>query len=114
MEVTFSGTPMVVVYKVSPITYLIGKRLVKTPYIGMVNLIAGKQVVPELLQERASPKNIALEACNILENRELQAQMKTDLATVRKKLGNQGASERAAEHILRFLEMVPEVREAQS
>jgi lipid-A-disaccharide synthase len=104
IETALSRTPMVIVYRVSPITYLIGKQLIRTPHIGMVNLIAGDRIVPELIQNEVTAENIAREVIQILEGPEVRDRIKTGLDSVVKKLGPPGAAVRAAEYILEFLE----------
>jgi len=97
LETAVTGTPMVVVYKMNPLTYLLGKRMVKIKNIALVNVVAGKTIVPELIQNQASPQKIAQTALNLLLDTEKYADMKLELAEVKKKLGAPGASRRAAE-----------------
>lgn len=97
LETAIAGTPMVVVYKVHPLSYQIGKRLVKLKNIALVNLVAGERVVPELIQSEAVPDRIAMEGMNILLSRTAQEAQRGKLAEVRLKLGEPGASRRAAE-----------------
>ncbi|MBN2468579.1 MAG: lipid-A-disaccharide synthase [Deltaproteobacteria bacterium] len=96
VEAAIVGTPMVVLYRVSPLTYLLGKFLIKIKNIGMVNIIAGKTVVPELVQKDVNPETIAGTVVRIIESPSLRADMKKELASVRRKLGDPGASRRAA------------------
>jgi lipid-A-disaccharide synthase len=108
--VTASGTatvqtalhdkPMVVVYRLSPITYKLGKPLVRVSTYSMVNLVAGEQVVEELIQEACTPDAVAKETIELLTNRERVEDMKAQLAMVREKLGGPGASQRAAAAII--------------
>jgi len=108
--VTASGTatvqtaiherPMVIVYRVSPRTYKLGKRLVKVSTYGMVNLIAGRTVVPELIQSGFTAEGVADEVVSILSDPARAARMQRDLADVRSRLGTPGASRRAAEAVL--------------
>jgi lipid-A-disaccharide synthase len=98
------GTPMVVVYRVSPLTYRLVRRRVTVSMVAMVNLIAGRVVVPELIQDAFTPEAVAREALGILTNPDRAAGMRADLAEVRTKLGGPGASRRAAEAILRVVE----------
>ena len=100
LQAALIGTPMVIVYRTSPLTYQIGKRLVTIPYIGLVNILAEKELVPEIIQERATAKNIAQEALSILENPARQRVMKENFQTLRNSLGSPGASNRAAKMIL--------------
>jgi lipid-A-disaccharide synthase len=87
LEAGISGTPMIIIYKTSPLTYFIGRRLIKVPDIGLVNLVAGKRVVPEFLQGEASPGAIFLMAQVLMaEGRPRQVVM-AELAKVRDILG---------------------------
>ncbi len=102
VEAALLDVPMVVVYKVSKLTALLAKPLIRTKFFGMVNLIAEKEVAPELIQEKFTPRNVAREVHNLLEpSRAVQAH--TELAEVRRRLGPPGAVERAAEAILSLL-----------
>ena len=100
LQTALIGTPMVIVYRTSHLTYLIGKRLVTIPYIGLVNILAEEPLVPEMIQEQANPQNIAREALSILGDQTRQRMMKEKFQALRQSLGNPGASKRAAEKIL--------------
>ena len=103
LEAGISGTPMIIIYKTSPLTYFIGRRLIKVPDIGLVNLVAGKRVVPEFLQGEARPGAIFLMAQVLLaEGRPRQAVM-AELAKIRDILGEPGAAKRAAGEIYETL-----------
>ncbi|HXQ26979.1 MAG TPA: lipid-A-disaccharide synthase [Candidatus Acidoferrales bacterium] len=97
VEAALLGTPMVVIYRVAPITAFILRRMVRTPFFGMVNLVAGRRVVPELIQEGFTPSAVASEVRRLLESRAAREEMKEGLAQVRAKLGAGGAIERAAD-----------------
>lgn len=101
VQTALHDTPMVIVYRVSPLTYRLGRRLVTVDAIGMVNLIAGEKIVPELIQDAFTPEAVAREAVSILTDRERAARIRSGLARVREKLGGPGASRRAAEAIMR-------------
>ena len=103
VQAALHDTPMVIVYRLSPMTYRIGRRLVTLDTIGMVNLIAGEKIVPELVQDDFTPEAVAREAVAMLTDRDRAARVRTGLARVRQKLGGKGASRRAAEAILRVL-----------
>jgi lipid-A-disaccharide synthase len=92
--------PMVIVYRVSPVTYALGRRFVKVDTFGMANLIAGHRVVPELIQERFTEEAVATEAMTLLQDQQVAARVRRELADVRRKLGEPGASGRAAEAVL--------------
>jgi lipid-A-disaccharide synthase len=100
LENALLGLPMVVVYKMSWPTYAIARAIIKVPYISMANILAGRKLVPELIQHEASPKRIARAAVAMLENPRTLDALKHDLASLRRKLGSPGASARAAEGIL--------------
>jgi lipid-A-disaccharide synthase len=87
---------MVIVYRVSPLSYLIGRMLVRVEHIGMVNLVAGKGLMPELLQKDANPERIAAESLPILKDPALRRLMMEGTAEVRRNLGEPGAVGRVA------------------
>ena len=96
LETAILGKPMVIVYKVSPLSYWVGKAMVKLDWIGLVNIVAGKKVVPELLQGEARGERIAEEALRILNDEGYRREMVEGLAEVKKKLGAPGAAEKVA------------------
>ena len=103
VEAALLGTPMVVVYRVAPLTASILRHMVRTPFIGMVNLIGGKLVCPELIQDDFTPTAVEKEARRILESTDARDEIKAGLAEVRAKLGPGGAIERAADIFARML-----------
>ena len=111
LEVGLLGTPMVVVYRVSPLTGLIGRWLVDLPFVSLVNLVLGRRVVPELLQGEAGEAQMAATARKLLSERCRIDKMRADLAELRPALGESGASERAARSLLRELSMSRRCRE---
>jgi lipid-A-disaccharide synthase len=94
---------MVVIYRVSPATAWIARRLMRAPYIAMVNLIAEKHAVPELIQDAFEPKEVAREVERLLASVEARNTMKADLAEVSRRLGPPGAIDRAADLIAKML-----------
>jgi len=100
VQTALHGTPMVVVYRLSPITYALAKRFVRVGTFGMVNLVAGRPVVPELIQDALTPAAVAREAVALLTDRARADAMRRDLAEVRARLGAPGASARAARAVL--------------
>ncbi len=92
--------PMVVVYRLAPLTYRLGKPFVRVDTYAMANLVAGRRVVPELIQERFTAQAVAAEAIDILTNTSRAEKMKMELRDVRQRLGNPGASARAAREVL--------------
>jgi len=103
LETAILGCPMVVVYKVSFIAWIIGKSVVKLPYIGLVNIIAGEMLVPELLQNEATPMNIAEKTIEMLQDEKRLEGVRYALKKVTEKLGGPGASRCAAENVLEVI-----------
>ncbi|OGW05477.1 MAG: lipid-A-disaccharide synthase [Nitrospinae bacterium RIFCSPLOWO2_12_39_16] len=103
LEAAIIGTPMIIVYKSSFFSYYLAKALVNVTYAGLPNLLAGKEVVPELLQYNMNAKNIAEKAIYFLEKKDRLKQMKEELKNIRYSLGEQGASKRTAEIIVNFI-----------
>ena len=108
VETALLGKPMIVVYRLSPLTARLAKPLVRTKFFGMVNLIAGRAIVPELIQDDFTPERVASEAAKLLDpseqGRALVQQMQQGLAEVRNLLGPPGAVERAADSIAALLQ----------
>ena len=103
LEIAIMEKPMVIIYKTSFLTWLLAKNLIKIPDIGLVNIVAGQRIVPELTQFNATPKNIAKEALDILNDHKRIHEIKEALRKVKSKLGETGASSRAAHAIHKFL-----------
>jgi lipid-A-disaccharide synthase len=97
LEAAIAGVPMVIIYKVSSVSYRLGKAMIKVPNICLVNLIAGREIVPELVQDRATPANIAYEVLRILGDSDKIESMRKELIGVRHLLGGSGASGRVAD-----------------
>ena len=100
LEAAVFGTPMIIIYKMNILSWWLSKLLVKTDYAGMVNIIAGRKIMPEYLQNQANTDSITKEAFKMLSSSEIQNKMKNELLRVQQKLESKGASQRAAEHIL--------------
>jgi len=96
LETALLGVPMVIVYRLSFLSYWIGRAVVQVDHIGLVNLIAGRGIVPELIQGEATPERMADEAYRILTDRSRTEEIQKGLAEVRDLLGEAGASQRAA------------------
>jgi lipid-A-disaccharide synthase len=103
VEAALMDAPMIVVYRLAALTAAIAKLLVRTPMFAMVNLIAGRKVVPELVQKDFTSAHLAEEAIRLLDDPEARAEMRRGLAEVREKLGPPGAVERAADLIAEML-----------
>ena len=109
VEAAMMGTPFVMVYRVTPLTYLLGRSAVKVPHFAMVNLIAGKQVVPELIQHDFIAGNVVGQLNQIIPHSPARDHMIAALADVRVRLRGQGsqtkpAADRAADTIINFIE----------
>lgn len=104
LEIALVGTPMVIIYKLSPLTYQLAKRLVKVPNIGLCNIVAGEEVVRELIQDDANPKMIAEEITHILTDEAYARQIKENLGKVRTRLGGSGASKNVSRLTLELME----------
>ena len=92
LEIALVGAPMVIIYKLSPLTFQLAKRLVKVPNIGLCNIVAGETVVRELIQDQANPEEIAAEIGRLLTDHAYEAGIVRKLGEVRAKLGRGGAS----------------------
>lgn len=100
VQAALHGRPMVVVYRLSPLSYRLGRRFVHVEDVAMVNLIAGRRIVPELIQDDCTAERIAAETISLLTDPQRAEQTHRALADVRAKLGGPGASGRAAEAVL--------------
>ena len=108
LENALLGVPMVVVYKMSWPTYAVARTIVKVKHIAMANLLAGRSLVPELIQHEATPQRVAEAARALLGDPGRYAQLRQDLLALRRVLGEPGAAQRAAQEILASLrEKVP-------
>lgn len=103
LETALIGTPHVIVYKVSPVSYGIARALIDVDHIGLPNIVAGKGIVPELIQGKASPVNISKEILGILTDGVRRASMENDLAELKRNLGRGGAARKAAQAIYRIM-----------
>jgi lipid-A-disaccharide synthase len=97
LQAAMYGTPMVIIYKVSPVSAWLGKALVRVPNVGLVNLVAGRGLVPELLQDDATGDNIARAIQNMLKDEDELNHLRRQLIALRDVLGGTGASDRVAE-----------------
>ena len=97
LQAAIAGTPMVIIYKVSQISYWLGRALIRVDHIGMINLIAGRRLVPELIQDQATATNISDQVFGLLNDEKRLGQLKKDLLTAGQLLGGSGASRRVAQ-----------------
>jgi lipid-A-disaccharide synthase len=103
VEAALLDLPMVVVYRLSPLTYLLGRPLVRVPHFAMANLIAGREVVKELIQREFRAEAVAAEALALIDDPQRRADVRAGLAEVRRRLGPKGASARAAAVVAQYL-----------
>ena len=103
VETALLDTPMVVVYRINPLSYLLGRPLVDVPHYAMVNLIAERRLVPELIQGEFTPDNVVRHSLALLDEPARAEEMRAGLADVRQRLGAGGASARAADEIAELL-----------
>ncbi len=100
LETSLLQVPTVIIYKVNFLTYFLGKFLVKIPHIGLPNIVAGRLVVPELLQHQVNANDIAVHALGLMTDGQIRRQTLTDLQEVKDKLGSPGAVKKVAQVIL--------------
>ncbi|MDI6762938.1 MAG: lipid-A-disaccharide synthase [Thermodesulfobacteriota bacterium] len=104
LEAAILGKPMVIVYKVSSLTYWVARALIRVKHIGLVNLVAGKEIAKELIQEEVNPERIAEEALRLLKDPVLYEKTVESMVEVRQSLGEPGAASRAARIVLSLLQ----------
>jgi lipid-A-disaccharide synthase len=103
LETALLQVPMVIVYKINPISWLVIKNLIKIPCIGLVNIVAGKKIVPEYIQYDIKPGYIASYILEVLSNTNISKSIKSDLCKVKQLLGSPGGSSKAADFIIDFI-----------
>jgi lipid-A-disaccharide synthase len=103
LEAGIIGTPMVVMYTVSPITYHLGRHLIKVKYCSLVNLVAGREIVPEILQDEVTPQRLASEITSRLKDASELSRIRQELHSLRDMLGGGGAAGRAAEEVVALM-----------
>jgi len=103
VQTAFFLTPMVIIYKVAFITWFLGRLLIRIPYIGLVNVIAGKKIIDEFIQFDARPDRIAAAVRELIASEQKYRSVKDELRIVKERLGEPGASARAARAVIDFL-----------
>jgi lipid-A-disaccharide synthase len=103
LEIALLNVPMVIAYKLSPITYILGRWLVNTPFIGLPNIVAGKSIVKELIQQQATAEKLSAEVLNILTDKAYAAHMREYLNQVKQLLGQGGGSRNMAKLAMEML-----------
>ena len=96
LETALMKKPMIIMYRIALLTYLVGRLMIRVPTIGLANIVAGRQIVPELIQGDASPQRVCQEAVSLLKDPRRMTAMEKELARVGELLGSSGASERVA------------------
>jgi lipid-A-disaccharide synthase len=99
LETALLGTPFAIFYKLNPLTYFVAKRWVRIPCFGLANVVAGRQLVPELLQGEVNARRLGQELDTLLEPG-TAARMRRELGELRARLGRPGAADRVAEDLL--------------
>ncbi|MEK6776622.1 MAG: lipid-A-disaccharide synthase [bacterium] len=105
LETAILGVPMMIVYKMSRMSYFMASRLVRVPHIGLINMVAGERIVPELVQDQLTPERIMEEALHVLKDRARAEEISGKLKQAVSRLGGPGASARAAGIVVQFLEV---------
>jgi lipid-A-disaccharide synthase len=103
LEAALRERPMVVVYRVSPLTWLLGKFLVDVPYYSMVNILAKKRIVEELMQSDFTASNLANRVEYLLDHPQVRSEMARELGALKPRLGREGAIDRAADAVIGIL-----------
>lgn len=103
LETAIIGTPMIIVYQTSPVTFYIGKLFVKLNHLGLPNIIMDREIAPEFLQKDMTPRNISKSLDGLLHNSQIRGKILNDYALLRERLGNEGASRRTAELIWKYI-----------
>ncbi len=109
LEVVYFEKPMVILYKVSFLTYVISAFLIRTPFIGLVNILSGRETVKELIQAECTPAEAKEEAIAILKNKKYRNQMLDEIRSVKESLGEEHSSKNAAKAISQLLKEKPVV-----
>jgi lipid-A-disaccharide synthase len=103
VEAALAATPTIIIYRVSPLTFAVGRLLVQVEHVGMANLLAGERIFPELLQHLLTPESLAGEVFSLIKDRERLEVMRRGLARIIERLGDPGASRRAARVALEII-----------
>jgi lipid-A-disaccharide synthase len=103
VEAALAAVPTVIVYRVSPLTFAVARRVIRVEHVGMANLLAGERMFPELIQDNFTPAHLAQEVLNLINDPERMIAVRRGLATVIRRLGGSGASRRAAQVALELM-----------
>jgi len=113
LQVALCGTPLGVLYRAARLSYLVGKMVVKIPFFSLVNIVVGRRIVREYLQQQASPQNLSREALSLLDDLEYREQVKKGLQDVQQALGSPGCSTRVARMALQMVTVPKAVDDSQ-
>jgi lipid-A-disaccharide synthase len=102
LQVALVGTPLAIMYKTPALNYAIGRRLIKTPFIGLPNIVAGREVVREFVQDQATADNLAEEIVRVLKDTNYRQTMSQQLLEVRQEMGQAGCAQRVARMVLQM------------
>ncbi len=105
LQLALMKTPMAIVYKVAPLSYAIGKRLIRVESVGLANIVAGRRIVREFIQDDAEPRAMCTELIRLLDDDSYAQQMREDLAEVCSRLGDPGCSRRVADIVAEMTEL---------
>lgn len=103
LEVAYFEKPMVILYKVSIFTYFIGSLFIRTPYIGLVNILSGKEICRELIQAECTPMHISEESIQLLDNKKYRTKMIEEVRQVKEALGIENSSRHASREITKLI-----------
>jgi len=103
LQIALVGTPLVILYRAAELTYRVARRLVKLPWIGLPNIVAGRLVVRELIQQEATPTALAAEIRRLLEDQDYRRGVEQGLAEIRSRMGEAGGSARIAQMAVELL-----------
>ncbi len=103
LQIALVGTPMAIVYKVAPLSYAVGRRLIRIPFAGLPNIVLGKEIVREFIQEAATSEALGKELVQLLDDQAYTAKMRQNLAEVRQQMGTAGCSARVVRMIENLL-----------
>lgn len=107
LQICLVETPLAIVYKVAPLSYAIGRRIIKIPFAGLTNIIAKKEVAREFIQDAANPTALCSEVLRLLADRKYASRMREDLAAVKQQMGEPGCSSRVAQMIAEMTGIEP-------
>lgn len=103
LESALAGLPFSLIYRTSALTYFLGKRLINTDYLSIINILAGKPVIKEFIQQDATPENLSADIIDLIHNSERYTNIQNQFSEIKRMLGSSGAARRAADEIAEYL-----------